>query len=58
MDIPEKFVEKHFEEIRRIAYALYQQRQRYNQPDDADANFLRGIAIVKEQYQIKDMNRL
>ena len=48
----EWWVERHREEINIVANRLYEIRQRYCQPDDPKANFLRAIEIVAEKYDI------
>ena len=52
MKVPETFVNEHREEINRCAYTIYQQRERYCQPDTPKDNFIRATEIVWERHQI------
>lgn len=54
--VPEVFVEEHKEEIKRLAFCIYQQRERYNQPDRPAENFFRAAEITKENYDYGRVN--
>ena len=52
----EWWVDRHRKEIEEVAHKLWEMRQRYNQEDDPQGNFLRAIEIVAEKYDIASPN--